>query len=53
MIKLALILLVIGLIAAALGFGGLGGIAMNVGWILLAVGVILLLIHAIRRATTA
>lgn len=40
-------LLIVGLIAVALGFGGVGGLAMNIGWILLAVGLILLLINAI------
>lgn len=48
MISLAIVLLIAGLIAVALGFGGLGGLAMNIGWILLAVGIVLALIHAVR-----
>lgn len=47
MISWAIILFIIGLIAVALGFGGVGGMAMNIGWILLVVGVILFIIHAI------
>ena len=52
MITWAILLLIIGLVCVALGFGGIGGIAMNIGWILLAVGVILFIIHAVtgRRA---
>ncbi|MDF1656260.1 MAG: DUF1328 domain-containing protein [Verrucomicrobiales bacterium] len=47
MISWAITLLIIGLIAVALGFGGVGGLAMNIGWVLLAVGVVLFLISAI------
>jgi len=47
MISWAIAFLIIGLIAVALGFGGVGGLAMNIGWILLAVGIVLFLIHAI------
>lgn len=49
MIRLAVILLIIGIIAAALGLGGLGGMVMNVGWVLLAVGVVLMLVHFITK----
>lgn len=48
MISTAILFLVIGLIAVALGFGGVGGLAINIGWVLLAVGVVLFLIHSIR-----
>lgn len=53
MFNWAIILLILGLIAVALGFGGVGGLALNIGWGLLAVGVILFLINAItgRKVT--
>jgi len=47
MISWASTLFIIGLIALALGFGGVGSIALNIGWVLLGVGVILAIIHAI------
>lgn len=47
MISWAITLFIIGLIAVALGFGGVGSMALNIGWILLVVGVILAIIHAI------
>ena len=46
-ISWAITLFIIGLIAVALGFGGVGSMALNIGWVLLAVGVILAIIHAI------
>ena len=49
MIRTAVTLLIIGIIAAALGLGGLGGLIMNVGYVLLAVGVVLVLVHFITR----
>ena len=53
MISWAIIFFIIGLVAVALGFGGVGGVALNIGWILLAVGVVLFLIHAISGRRTA
>ncbi|MDF1753486.1 MAG: DUF1328 domain-containing protein [Verrucomicrobiales bacterium] len=47
MIGTAITFFVIGLIAVALGFGGVGGLALNIGWVLLAIGVILFIINAI------
>ena len=47
MISWAITLFVIGLIAVALGFGGVGGLALNIGWVLLGIGVILAIIHAV------
>ncbi|MAS92966.1 MAG: DUF1328 domain-containing protein [Verrucomicrobiales bacterium] len=52
MITWAVLLLIVGLIAVALGFGGVGGLAMNIGWILLGVGLVLLLINAITGRRT-
>lgn len=53
MISWAIIFFIIGLVAVALGFGGVGGVALNIGWILLAVGVVLFLIHAITGRRVA
>jgi len=47
MITWAIILLLIGLVAVALGFGGVGSLAINIGWVLLAIGVILFIVHLI------
>ena len=47
MISRAITFCRIGIIAVVLGFGGVGGLAMNIGWILLAVGAVVFLIHAI------
>lgn len=49
MISTAITFFIIGLIAVALGFGGVGGLALNIGWILLAIGVVLFLVSAITR----
>lgn len=47
MISYAITFFIIGLIAVAIGFGGVGGIALNIGWILLAVGIVLFIINAL------
>jgi uncharacterized membrane protein YtjA (UPF0391 family) len=47
MISSAITLFLIGLIALALGFGGLGSLALNIGWVLLGVGLILAIVHAV------
>ena len=39
--------IIIALIAIALGFGGLGGLAMNIGYFLAVIGVILFLVHTV------
>lgn len=44
-------LIVLGLILAVIGFGA-GGLVQWIGWILLGVGIILAIIHAIGRAGT-
>ncbi len=49
MTQSAITFFIIGLIAVALGFGGVGGLALNIGWILLVVGVILYVIQAVSR----
>lgn len=49
MISTAITFFIIGLIAVALGFGGVGGLALNIGWVLLAIGVVLFLVSAVSR----
>lgn len=51
MLRIAIILLVVGLIAGALGMGGIGGTIMHVGWILLVVALILIVVHYVGRRT--
>ena len=47
MIRWAIIFFIIALVAIALGFGGVGGLAINIGWVLLAIGVVLFIVHLI------
>lgn len=49
MLNTAIIFFVVALIAIAIGFGGVGSIAMNIGFVLLAVGVILFIVNAVSR----
>src|SRR5262245_32870102 len=54
MLYYALIFLVIGLIAGALGIYGVAGVASQIAWVLFLVGIVLLVIHLIsgtRRPT--
>ena len=52
MIRLAATFLVIALIAAVLGLGGIAGLAANIAWTLFVVGLILAIVFALlgRRA---
>ncbi len=47
MIYYALVFLIVGLIAGALGLAGVAAIASQIAWILFLIGVVLLLIHLI------
>ena len=47
MLRWAIIFFVVALIAAALGFGGLGGMAFQIAMILAVIGVILFIIGAV------
>lgn len=47
MLSLALTFLIIGLIAAVLGFSGIAGTATNIAWILFVVGIVLAIIFAV------
>ena len=51
MIGWGIALIVIGLILGVTGFFGIGGMLQYVGWILLAIGVILAIVYAIGGAT--
>jgi uncharacterized membrane protein YtjA (UPF0391 family) len=44
MLQWALIFLVVGLIAAVLGFSGVAGAATNIAWILFVIGIILAIV---------
>jgi uncharacterized membrane protein YtjA (UPF0391 family) len=45
MLYYALVFLVVGLIASALGIYGVGAMAANIAWILFLIGIVLLIIH--------
>jgi len=47
MLSYALIFLLLGLVAAALGFAGIAGVATQISWVLFVVGVVLLIIHVV------
>lgn len=52
LLTLGVILVLVGLIMAftnVFGFAGLGGSLMWVGWVLIAVGVILAIVHLVAR----
>lgn len=47
MISWAVTFLIIGLIAAVLGFSGIAGTAVHLAWILAVVGIVLFLVFAV------
>ncbi len=47
MIGTSITFFIIGLIALAVGFGGVGSVAMNVGWVLLTIGVVMFIINSL------
>ncbi|HJU06392.1 MAG TPA: DUF1328 domain-containing protein [Nitrospiraceae bacterium] len=51
MLHYALIFLVVGLIAAALGLSGVAGVATQISWVLFVIGIILLLVHLLKGRT--
>ena len=51
MLYYALIFLVVGLIAAALGLSGVAGVATQISWVLFIIGIVLLLVHLIKGRT--
>jgi uncharacterized membrane protein YtjA (UPF0391 family) len=48
MLHYALVFLVVGLIAGALGIGGVAAIATQIAWILFLIGIVLLVVHLVR-----
>ncbi|MEX2491240.1 MAG: DUF1328 family protein [Nitrospirales bacterium] len=52
MLYYALMFLVLGLVAAALGLSGIAGVATQISWVLFVVGIVLLIIHAVSGRST-
>ena len=52
MLYYALVFLLVGLVAGALGLTGVAHIAGQIAWILLLVGVVLLVVHLLRGTST-
>ena len=48
MLHYALVFLIVGLVAGALGLDGVAAVASQISWILFLVGVVLLVVHLIR-----
>ncbi len=51
MLYYALVFLVIGLIAGALGLFGVAAIASQIAWVLFLIGIVLLVIHLVSGRT--
>lgn len=51
MLYYALVFLLVGLVAAALGLSGVAGVATQISWVLFVVGMVLLLVHLLRGRT--
>jgi uncharacterized membrane protein YtjA (UPF0391 family) len=52
MLYYALMFLLLGVVAAALGLSGIAAIATQISWILFVVGVVLLIIHLVTGRTS-
>jgi uncharacterized membrane protein YtjA (UPF0391 family) len=54
MLYYALVFLVVGLIAGALGVSGVAAVASQIAWVLFLIGVVLLVVHLVtgRRTPT-
>ncbi len=54
MLYYALVFLIVGLIAGALGISGVAAVASQIAWVLFLIGVVLLLVHIVtgRRTPT-
>jgi uncharacterized membrane protein YtjA (UPF0391 family) len=48
MLYYALMFLLLGLVAAALGLSGIAGVATQISWVLFVIGIVLLIIHAAK-----
>ena len=51
MLKWALVFLVVGIIAAVLGAGGVAGMSMNIAWIIFVIAIILAVIGFVTGRT--
>ena len=51
MLYYALVFLVLGLIAGALGLSGVAAVATQIAWVLFLVGIVFLVIHLVRGRT--
>jgi uncharacterized membrane protein YtjA (UPF0391 family) len=52
MLYSALMFLLLGVVAAALGLSGIAAVATQISWILFVVGVVLLIIHVVMGRTS-
>lgn len=52
MLYYALMFLLLGVVAAALGLSGIAAVATQISWILFVVGVVLLVIHLVTGRTS-
>ena len=52
MLHYALIFLVVGLIAAALGLSGVAGVATQISWVLFLIAIILFVVHLVGGRRT-
>jgi uncharacterized membrane protein YtjA (UPF0391 family) len=54
MLHYALVFLIVGLIAGALGITGVAAVASEIAWVLFLIGVVLILVHIVsgRRTPT-
>ena len=52
MLYYALMFLLLGVVAAALGLSGIAAVATQISWILFVVGVVLLIIHLVTGRTS-
>ena len=51
MLYYALMFLLLGLVAAALGLSGIAAVATQISWVLFVVGIVLLIIHVTKGRT--
>jgi len=51
MLYYALVFLIVGLIAGALGLAGVAAVASQIAWVLFLIGVVLLVVHLVRGRT--
>ena len=51
MLYSALMFLLLGLVAAALGLSGIAAVATQISWVLFVVGIVLLIIHVAKGRT--